>query len=103
MKRFDVYSATGFGGQGKRRLVVVLQHPALEVLDTVVVAPLFKPTELPAVPVLRPMLTVEQRQLVVAVDRMAAVPRTQLGKAVGNLEPASYELLRAVDLLFSGF
>jgi len=102
MKRFDVCPLAGFDGPGKRRLVVVLQHEALESIDTTVVAPLFKPDEVPPVRLLRPLVTVGRQRLVVSVERLASVPRRQLGKAIGNLEVARYELLRATDFLFSG-
>ncbi len=103
MKRFDVRASGRSVGAGKDRLVVVLQHEALEVLDTVIVAPLFKPSDLPPVTNLRPLVTVGRQRMVVAVDRMVSLPKRDLGKTVGSLQSASFELVRSIDLLFSGF
>lgn len=103
MKRFDVRTLIRSGGGAKDRLVVVLQQEGLEVLDTVIVAPLFKPTDLPPVPGLRPLVTVGRQRLVVAVDRMVSLPKRELGKTVGSLESDSFELIRSIDRLFSGF
>jgi mRNA-degrading endonuclease toxin of MazEF toxin-antitoxin module len=103
MKRFDVCRAEGPGVGGKGRLVVILQHQHFDDLATIMVAPLYMVRELPAVERLRPTVSVGKRRYRAAVDRMAAIPRRQLGTAVANAESARYELLGAIDLLFSGF
>jgi toxin CcdB len=103
MKRFDVCSAVRFGGSGRDRLVLVLQHEALTDLSTVIAAPLFKPDELPPVPGLRPLITMDGQRWVVAMDRMASLPRRQLGKAAGNLEGDRDVFVRCIDLIFTGF
>ena len=90
-------------GGVKDRLVVVLQHEETEFLDTVIVAPLFKPADLPPVQSLRPLVAVGRQRFVVAVDRMVSLPKKELVKTVGTLEPDRFEILRSIDLLFSGF
>lgn len=103
MKRFDVCWATGTGIAGHRRLVVVLQHHDIDVLATIIVAPLYLPSELHAVERLRPKTTIGSRTYVVAVDRLGSIPKRQLGAPRDNLEPLRYDLTKALDLLFSGF
>jgi hypothetical protein len=103
MTRFDVCRTEGSGIGGRGRLVVILQHQHLDVLATTIVAPLYPMRELPAVERLRPTVSVGGKRYRVAVDRMAALPKRQLGAVIGNAENARYELLGAVDLLFSGF
>lgn len=103
MKRFDVCPASSFEGKGKNRLVVILQHDVLDSLTTTVVAPLYRPGEYRVVVGLTPIVNVGRQRLVVAVDRLGAIRKQQLGKTVGNLEPHHYDLLRAIDLLFTGF
>jgi hypothetical protein len=105
LKQFDVCSATGVvaSRRGRRRLVVVLQHHDVEALATVVVAPLFLPSELDALERLRPSATVSGRVYIVAVDRLASLPKRQIGPPSDNLEVLRYELTKALDLLFSGF
>ena len=103
MKRFDVCPATGSGVAGGGRLVVVLQHEHLSQLSNVVVAPLFAYGELEAIDRLRPVVVVDARNYVVAVDRLASLPTRQLGSPLANLEGARYELINALDFLFAGF
>ena len=103
MKRFDVCPATGAGVAGRGRLVVVLQHEHLSQLGNVVVAPLFAHGELEAIDRLRPVVVVDARPYVVAVDRLASLPTRQLRSPVANLESARYDLINALDFLFAGF
>jgi len=103
MKRFDVCAATGPGLSGRGRLVVVLQHEHLDQLANVVVAPLFAKDELDHIARLRPIVLIARKKYVVAVDRLASLPRRQLGAPVANLESARYELINALDFLFAGF
>ncbi|MEW5962966.1 MAG: CcdB family protein [Pseudomonadota bacterium] len=103
MKRFEVRQAKGAGVAGGRRLVVVLQHEHFDDLATAVVAPLYKPRELAEITGLRPAISLEGKRYLVAIDRLAAVPKGQLGQVVGNAEAQSFELLRGLDLLLSGF
>lgn len=103
MKRFDVCPASGLGIAGRRRLVVVLQHEHLDVLGTLVVAPLFLTRELDAIVRLRPLVVVTGRSYLIAVDRLASLPTRQLGTPVASLESSRYELINALDFLFAGF
>jgi mRNA-degrading endonuclease toxin of MazEF toxin-antitoxin module len=103
VKRFDICRASGLGVAGKDRLVVILQHEHFVDLDSVVVVPLYGTRELPALQRLRPEIKVDRRQFVAAVDRLAALPKQQLSQAIANAESIRFELLRAVDRLFSGF
>jgi toxin CcdB len=103
MKRFDVCPASGPGVAGRGRLVVVLQHEHLAQLSNVVVAPLFADGELEVIDRLRPVVEVDARTYIVAVDRLAALPGRQLGSPMANLESARYELINALDFLFGGF
>lgn len=103
MKRFDVCPASGQGVAGRARLVVVLQHPRLSELATLVVAPLFLAGELEAILRLRPPVVVLGRDYLVAIDRLAALPSRQLAAPVANLEGSRYELTNALDFLFAGF
>lgn len=103
MKRFDVCRASGLGVAGKGRLVVILQHEHFVDLDSVIVVPLYGTRELPVLQSVRPEIKVDRRKFVAAVDRLASIPKQQLGPAVANAESIRFELLRAVDRLFSGF
>lgn len=103
MKRFDICAARGLGVTGNERLVVILQHKHFKDLDTTIVAPLYRIQELPILETLRPSLSVGRKKLIVAIDRMVSLPKKQLGAAVGTAENIQFEILRAIDRLFSGF
>jgi mRNA-degrading endonuclease toxin of MazEF toxin-antitoxin module len=103
MKRFDVCRASGFGIAGKGRLVIILQHEHFVDLDSVIVVPLYGTRELPVVQNVRPEIKVDRQKYVAAVDRLASLPKKQLGPAVANAESIRFELLRAIDKLISGF
>lgn len=104
MKSFDVcvVGRKSFG-PGKDRLVVVLQHDSIEALTTTVVAPLFKLNEYRVVAKLTPVVEVKGERFVVAIDRLASVPKAELGKSIANLEQSRLDLLSATDFLFTGF
>jgi mRNA-degrading endonuclease toxin of MazEF toxin-antitoxin module len=99
MKRFDVCPV---GKTARSRLVVVLQHESLDDLTTTIVAPLFKQGEYRVVAGLTPVVSLGRQRLIVAVDRLASMPKRHLGKPVGNVSTAHFDLVRAVDFLISG-
>jgi CcdB protein len=103
MKRFDVCRASGLGVSGKGRLVIILQHEHFVDLDSVIVVPLYGIRELPALKNVRPEFKIERQKFVAAIDRLASLPKQQIGTVVTNAESIRFELLRAVDRLFSGF
>jgi hypothetical protein len=103
MKQFDVCWASGAGVAGRTRLVVVLQHHDIDAIATIVVAPLYLPSELDTLERLRPSTTIGGRTYLVAVDRLASIPKRQLGLTSDNLEHLRYEFTKALDLIFSGF
>lgn len=103
MKRYDVCIATGPGVAGRKRLIVVLQHDNISDLDEVVVAPLYLTSQLSSVRHLRPKVRLDDQDYLIAVDRLGAMPRRQLGAPLANLEQLRYEITKALDLLFTGF
>lgn len=103
MKRFDVCPVRRSAIAGKERLVVVLQHDSFADLTTTIVAPLFKTTDYRVVDKLTPVVEFDGRRFVVGIDRLASVPKAELGRAVANLDASRFDLLRATDFLFTGF
>ena len=80
------------------------QHHDFDLIDSLIVAPLFLPSELPEVEGLRPRVKFKRRDYVVAIDRLAAVPKRRISPADGNIARARYKLMKAIDLnFFSGF
>jgi toxin CcdB len=80
--------------------VVDLQHDLLDHLPTRVVAPLLPPDRA-GMPVrdLHPAALVDGTPHIVAVHLLTAVPRRELGPAVGSLDSEHDRLLRALDVL----
>ena len=102
LNQFDVCLIKAKGA-GSNRLVVVLQHRVLSDLATVVVAPLYRIEDLPAISQLRPVVRIGNQDYVMAVDRMASLPVAQLGPSSKNLIDMDYQIRKALDLVFSGF
>jgi mRNA-degrading endonuclease toxin of MazEF toxin-antitoxin module len=95
--------AQGPGVGAKPRTVLVLQHEHLFDIDTVVVAPLYEPASLSFISRVRVKTRIGRKSFVIAVDRLAALPRAQLSRPSANLERLRFELKAALDLVFSGF
>jgi CcdB protein len=72
-------------------------------LVTVVVAPIFAAKELAPIKALRPTVKVQGRLYIVAIDRLTALDRCELEPPLANLEGQSFEIKRALELVFSGF
>ena len=99
MARFDVYrmaTAQGF--------LLDVQTDLLSGLSTRVVVPLLPLTNAP-LPAqrLNPVFDIENLEVLMATQFLAAVPGSELKEVVGNLEGFQNEISVALDMLFSGF
>ena len=99
MARFDVYrmaTAQGF--------LLDVQTDLLNGLSTRVVVPLLPLTNAP-LPAqrLNPVFDIENLEVLMATQFLAAVPESELKEVVGNLEGFQNVLSVALDMLFSGF
>lgn len=99
MPRFDVYRRRGGPGY-----LLDVQADHLYLLPSRVVVPLLPPT--PALPPIRdltPLLAVEGETLAMMTHFLAAVPKRELGKPVGNLLAEHDAIVRALGILLTGF
>ena len=99
MARFDVYrmaTAKGF--------LLDVQTDLLNGLSTRVFVPLLPLTNAP-LPAqrLNPVFDIENLEVLMATQFLAAVPESELKEVVGNLEGFQNEISVALDMLFSGF
>ena len=99
MARFDVYrmaTAQGF--------LLDVQTDLLNGLSTRVVVPLLPLTNAP-LPAqrLNPVFDIENLEVLMATQFLAAVPESELKEVIGNLEGFQNEISVALDMLFSGF
>lgn len=67
-----------------------------------VVAPLVGFDKNGAATRLHPSLTVLDRQYLLIAEELAAIPRQNLGVTVGSAESQRYDIVAALDLLFTG-
>ncbi|MFN0115147.1 MAG: CcdB family protein [Paracoccaceae bacterium] len=84
-------------------LVVVLQDDIVSNLAGRVVAPLVSPDRLePVTRGLNPVVYVDGRTWRVKVELTSAVPLKSLSPAIANVGHQRDEMIRALDLLFTG-
>jgi toxin CcdB len=82
--------------------VIVLQHDRVSSFATIVVAPLVRATSVQGQTRLHPSIDVDGVTYAMFVEDLAAVPRCTLGRVVGSAETNRYEILAAIDMLFTG-
>ena len=101
-RQFDVFpnpdpeSAEGYP------YFVVLQHDVLTRLNTRVVAPLIPPKSLPFFERLMPEVNVKRSRYVIDMTNVGVIPVLALNEAIANLEKYRYQIVGAMDLVFSG-
>jgi toxin CcdB len=93
MARFDLHRLGGV-------LVVDLQHDLLDHLPTRVVAPLLPPDQA-GQPVrdLHPIFEFDGGTHILALHQLAAVPRRELGPAIGTLDAGYDAIMRGLGIL----
>lgn len=97
MAQFDVYRLPN------EVLVVDLQTDLIGLDASRVVAPLLEEGGFAAFPGLTPSVRFEDRNWIVRIPQLAAVPAKDLQDCVGSLQNARDELKRALDILIDGF
>lgn len=99
MARFDVYRWNDRGSY-----LLDIQTDLLDRLNTRVVVPLLPREEAPQpAKRLNPCFTIDDSEVVMVTQFMAAVPRTALNAHVANLAGYHDEIVSAVDFLMQGF
>jgi toxin CcdB len=98
MARYDVYP-------GSRGLGFLLdcQSDLLDDLDTRVVVPLMPVAGFSPVLRLNPVFVVNNTTLIMATQLIFAIPCERLGRPVANLESEHFDIVRALDILLTGY
>ncbi len=99
MARFDLYRPKRGPGY-----LLDIQSGWLEHLPSRVIVPLLPPT--PALPVIRdltPVFRIGEEDLAMMTHYLTAIPKRELGPAIGSLTPYQDEITRALDMLMTGF
>ncbi len=66
------------------------------------VAPLAPPRTIKLFERLLPEISVKGRRFVIAIPNLAAIPASEVGEPVANLEAERYRIVAALDLVFTG-
>jgi toxin CcdB len=103
MRQFDVIRNPDRSSARARPYLVVLQSDLLQVMETVVVAPLARIKGLTPVKRLTPMVEVSGRSYLVMTHELAAVARSELKAPLSNIAPLREQMTAATDLIFFGF
>ncbi len=99
MARFDVHPRRRGAGY-----LLDVQSDHLDHLPTRMVVPLLpESAALPAIRDLTPILHLGKERLAMMTQYMAAAPRRELGRPVGNLLAQADDITRALDILLTGF
>jgi len=99
MARFDVYAGLG-AGDG---YVVDVQAPLLDGLATRVVIPLLPAERVSVIRNLNPLVQIGDRTFVAMTQELAAVPRAALRQPIASVDHLRDDIIRALDVLFTGF
>lgn len=99
MARFRVYRSADGGP-----LLLDLQTDTLDRLKTRVMAPLYPVSEMSwSMGRLNPRFRIGGELYVMATQRLAAVPLTEIGELMHDLSSRADDIVAATDFLFQGF
>ncbi|MFS8143976.1 CcdB family protein [Rhizobium sp. BR 249] len=85
-------------------LAIDLQANLLDDLPSRVMVPLYPVRELSwSISRLNPRFSIEGEIYVMATQRMASVPTSEIGKAIADLSGKSDAIIGAMDFFFQGF
>ena len=90
-------------GAPSRTWAVVLQHEDVGAAATRLVAPLATTEDMRPVERLHPLIMFQDHEYFIAIDQMAAIPRSSIGPEAGDASHLRDEITRALDFLFTGF
>lgn len=104
MRQFDVLRNPDAEAARFAPYLVVLQHDQLDVVPTVIVAPLVRVSVFPGITRLQPEICLSGEDYVLSLTDLTAVLRNMLtDKPVGSVKEQRDVIIRGLDLLFTGF
>jgi toxin CcdB len=101
-RRFDIVENPNTRQHGLYPLLLVLQHDRVTSVDSVIVAPLVPVDRGPERGRLHPIVEADGQQYVVLIEDLASMPRNRLTHVLGSAEAQHYEIIAALDMLFTG-
>lgn len=100
--QFDVHRNIGRGAT-QAPFLVDIQHDAVAPLRLRIVAPLLKAGTVERLDILMPEVTVSGGAFVISMPELFAIDQHRLGRVEANLAHHRDAIVRALDLLFTGF
>jgi toxin CcdB len=100
--QFDVFANPNPESAAALPYFVVLQHGALSGFSTRIVAPLIAANASSSFEQLMPEVSVKGSRYVVDMTGIGVMPARVLQERVANLENRRYDIIRAIQLVFSG-
>ena len=100
--QFDVFANPDLDSAESHPYFVVLQHDLLAQFNTRIVAPLIAPKQLPQFERLMPEVKIRGSRFVIDLTNLGVLPTRLLQKPIANLEAERYQIVRAIDLAFTG-
>ena len=103
LKQFDVFPNPKPERRATYPFIIVLQSDLMPNLRTRVVAPLIPVTKIAGWERLMPEVTVQRNRYVISMPDLGAMPVSVMLAPIANLEDCRYQIIGAIDLVFSGF
>ncbi len=100
--QFDIVENLNASTLKQYPFLVILQHDRVNAIQSVIAAPLVERTTALAGTKIHPEVVIDSQTYIVLVEQLAAIPRKFGGNKVGTAESKRYELVAAIDLLFTG-
>jgi toxin CcdB len=102
VRQFDIVENLNQITRHRFPLAIVLQNDRIPSTSVVVVAPLTDATPALISTRLDPSIKVGGRSFAVIIEELAAVRVATLGRVMGSAESYRYDIVAAIDLLFTG-
>lgn len=102
IRQFDVVHNTDVSTRHRIPYLIILQVDVLGRLPSVVVAPLYRAASAEALTRITFPLRINDEEVHCLVHELAAVQPGELGALVDNFSQCRDEVIRAIDLIFSG-
>jgi toxin CcdB len=101
-RQFDIVENLNKSTRDLYPYLLILQHDLVTSIQSVVVAPLVRTERAPKESRLHPSLDVAGHRYTVLTEDLASLSRSRLDRTVGSAASRYYDIVAAIDLLFTG-
>jgi toxin CcdB len=101
-RQFDIVENRNPASRIRYPYLVVLQHDRLTSIRSIIAAPLIEATAALMATRMHPSISVDGQRFIILTEELAAIPSSGLGRTVNSAEAQRYEIIAALDLLFTG-